>query len=180
MKNFVWLVAVVSVVFGFGHAVADLALDPSDISGWFCQAGMRSGDECIDLTECSQYSDGCNTCAVGEYWGISSCTERQCFWEWIPKCEQFKMPTNLVLSSAVLQKYDAVWLRVKTKVSLLTLTQQENIYQQLILNLSAKVEEMTYTKMISRFTEPGLREFNFKLDSYRYFLARAREALSNM
>jgi len=39
----------------------------------------------VNLGECKSYSDGCNTCSVGDN-GVAACTMMQCVWEGIPKC----------------------------------------------------------------------------------------------
>lgn len=39
----------------------------------------------VNLGQCKSYTDGCNTCSVGED-GVAACTMMQCVWAGIPKC----------------------------------------------------------------------------------------------
>lgn len=170
MKQLIALLILMLPVFSFAMEEAV----PTLISNVQCKAWHRSGDECIDLRECGQYSDWCNSCTVSEDGELLSCTERQCFREGIPKCEQFRMPTNLSLSSMQILTIETTWKLVQSKVGMSSVSDQQEIYKKLIIALSTKVQEMNYTKTIARFTEEGLLSFNLKLDVYRYFLYKAR------
>lgn len=71
-------------------------------------------------------------------------------------------------------RMETTWKLVQSKVGMSSVSDQQEIYSNLVTVLSAKVEDMNYTKMISRFTQEGLVAFNLKLDAYRYFLYKAR------
>lgn len=107
----------------------------------------------IDLSTCTSYFDGCNTCSVKDG-QTEACTLMYCEQKQAPRCLQFvneiRDGDTVILSHDTMQYIQSVVSRVLAPWA--TLVTKSQMYQKLITVVDDKIAAIKYEMMLSRYT----------------------------
>lgn len=134
----------------------------------------------VDLSTCSSYFDGCNTCSVKDG-ALDACTEMACLGEQKPpRCLQYvsevRFGDYVALSVDGMQTIKDVVTRILAPWT--TLVTKSGLYNRLLTAIQDKVAAIKYEMMVSRYTAEGYQKVVHQLSILQYleFLLRNLQA----
>lgn len=134
----------------------------------------------VDLSTCTSYFDGCNTCSVkdGE---LGACTEMACMGEQkAPRClayvDEVRSGDYLSLSSDAMETIRSVVSRILMPWT--SIAAKSRLYNRLLVALQDKVDAIRYEMMVSHYTAEWYQKVLHQLAIVQYvqFILRNLQA----